>query len=184
MSIESWIDGLVACGRLHQVRPWLPGQSIERRIFATQEVNELVCGPWPHVAAERRCGSLRADFDAFVSGEEIGVCTIPRRARNARMGLLSPASDGIWDFRSQSPRPGIRVVGKFAAQDAFVALVPAARSQACDYIARGPLGDADSDEWKALITEAKRLWNSLMPMWPGITGDHIDDYFRTKYYHI
>jgi len=51
------------------------------------------------------------------------------------------------DVRSQDPRPGIRVLGQFARQDWFLALVPASRSRKVDYITRGPLDDSGSQAW-------------------------------------
>lgn len=184
MSIEGWIEGLVREGRLFEVRPALPGQPVERRVYATREVNDLLLGPWPHSQAAQRCANLRADFDAFVSGMAIGVSVTPYKAKTARMGLLYPEDQGVWDFRSDSPRPGIRVLGQFAQPDTFIALIPAARSKQCDYIGRGPLGDKNSPEWKAIITDTKRLYYSLMPMFPSVRGSDASDYFQSNYYLV
>jgi hypothetical protein len=117
-------------------------------------------------------------------GNVLGVSVTPHAAGNARLGLLAPIHDGVWDFRSQVPRPGIRVLGLFPERDTFLALIPASRSVKTDYIPWGPLGNGGSDEWKSIITEARSLWTSLMPMWKPVTGDNPDDYFSDNYHRV
>lgn len=150
-------------------------------MFVSKEVNGLLQGPWPNKAAAQRCNELRADLESIVSGDEIGICVRPFEAKSAKMGLLDPVSHGVWDIRSQDPRPGIRILGLFAKTDTFLGLIPASRSVSTNFIQRGPLGDRGSQEWLDIIAETKALWRRLMPMWAPVTGDNPSDYFSEKY---
>ena len=181
MSIEEWINRLVEDGRLFPLKPVFKGDSIRRPMFMSEEVRDLIEGPWTSTAAATRCGKLRADLEAFVVGAELSICLLPYNAKDAQMGLLSPAKDGVWDVRSQGPSPGIRVLGRFARQDWFLALIPASRSRKVDYIARGPLDDRDSQAWDDVISDTRRLWQSLCPAYSGIGGDDAREYFSDRY---
>lgn len=147
----------------------------------SREVRDLVEGPWGSAAAARRCNQLRADLEAFVVGAELSICIRPHEAHDAQMGLLSPVRDGVWDVRSQHPRPGIRVLGQFAQRDWFLAMVPASRSRKLDYILRGPLDDGGSQAWSDAISDTRRMWQSLCPIFVPIVGDDARDYFSDRY---
>lgn len=184
MSTRGWIGELVRHGRLVSMEPVFSGDPIARQMFLSPEVSALIEGPWPSAKAEKRCGHLRADLESFVLGREVGVCNRPFEARTATMGLLSPVTNGVWDIRSQEPRPGIRVLGFFAERDVFVALVPASRSIVTDFIPRGPLGDRDSREWRSIIREARLQWKALFPNHNPIGGSDIDEYLSGKYHIV
>lgn len=181
MSIQRWIADLVLNGRLFPLEPAFRGEPVLRHLYMSAEVRALVDGPWPSGMAGKRCAELRAELEAFVSGREIGICLVPFEAGDAQMGLLDPASDGIWDFRSRHPKPGIRILGCFAAQNDFVALVPASRSVVTDFIRLGPLGDRSSVEWKSTIRDASMLWTSLFQIYPPVSGGDPGAYFSSKY---
>lgn len=181
MSIEEWINHLVADGRLFPLRPVFKGDSIRRPMFMSEEVRNLIEGPWTTAAAATRCGQLRADLEAFVVGAELSICLRPYHARDAQMGLLSPIEDGVWDVRSQNPKPGIRVLGRFGRRDWFLALIPACRSRKVDYIARGPLDDGNSQAWDDAISDTRRLWQHLCPVYPAVGGDDAREYFSDRY---
>ena len=184
MSIDNWITELERCGELHALQPVLPGDPVVRRIWLSAEVQALIEGPWPNAKWEIRCGKLRADLEAFVIGHEIGVCLTPYQAGTAYMALLSPVKDGIWDIRSRDPQPGLRILGAFAMQDGFVALVPASRSVGTDLPIRGPLGDRNSAAWKAAVRDCKAKWRRLFPMFQRIGGDNIHDYLDDKFHLV
>ena len=180
MSIREWIEALIEAGRLFELE--LPeGEDIERPMFVGPEVQQLIDGPWLNAAAEARGGELLANLQFIAAGSEIPICVIPFKAKDATMGLLNPIADGVWDIRRQKPSPGMRVVGRFAQQDMFLALISASRSKSVEYLSRGPLGDRDSPEWQKVISETRSLWQSLMPMWPPVTGDDPSAYFSDNY---
>lgn len=184
MSIQQWIADLVRNERLFPLEPTFRGDGVVRHLYMSEEVRALVDGPWPSGKAGKRCAALRGELEGFVSGSEIGVCVVPHHAKEAQMGLLDPVEHGVWDYRSRSPRPGIRIIGFFAEPDDFVALVPASRSKETDFIRLGPLGDGESDEWRRAISEARRLWQALFPIHPPIGGDDDRAYFASSKYHL
>jgi hypothetical protein len=183
MSINEWIGFLVQQRLLFELEPIFDSDPVRRPMFVSEEVHRLLEGPWPSTVAAQRCNQLRADLEGIVVGSEIGICVRPFEAKKtARMGLLDPVRDGVWDIRSQDPSPGIRVLGLFPETDTFLALIPASRSVSTNFIQRGPLGDRHSPEWLDIIAETKTLWRRLMPMWKPVTGDNPSDYLSEKYH--
>lgn len=182
MSIQAWISDLVVNERLFPLEPAFRGAEVIRHLYMSEEVRDLVDGPWPSGIAGKRCAYLRAELESFVTGAHIGVCCVPFKARQEQMALLDPVSAGVWDFRSMDPRPGIRVLGYFADENDFIALVPAARSVQTDFIRLGPLGDRDSQEWKSAIGSASSMWSRLFPMFKPVTGDDPSAYFGGSKY--
>jgi hypothetical protein len=176
MSIESWINELVDVRReLHPIQPGFDSDPVARTMLVSPEVWRLIEGPWPDAACERRCSALRADLENFVVGQEITVSVTPFAAGAADLGLLHPPAAGVWDFRSRHPKPGLRILGQFAAKDTFVALIPATRSVAHPFFSRGPLGVGSSREWRDAIESCKALFRNLFTAFPAIGGDNIHD---------
>ena len=169
MSIRDLINGHLAgsAPELYVLRPVVPGDEIVRTMLISREINSLLEGPWSDVALERRAGRLRADLEAFVKGEQIGICLTPYKARTAYMGLLDPATDGHFDIRSRDPRPGIRVFGGFSETDTFVALT---------WSFRKPLGPRGSREWRDEYGRVTAEWRRLFPVYRPKTGAAVEDF--------
>lgn len=182
--MRDWIKTLLSNGRLFELEPSFEGDPIKRRMLLSDEVWGLLSGPWGSKTEERRCQALRADLEAFVKGEELSVSVTPRKAGDHLLGLLDPPRDGVWDIRSQDPRPGLRVVGRFAAKDVFVGLIPASRSVAVPYITRGPMGDYGSPQWKEIIRQAKADWRRLFPMFPPVSGVNVSELLSEKFHLV
>jgi hypothetical protein len=49
---------------------------VRRTLLISSEIKAVLDGPWPSKSAERRCGELRADLEAFVKGERISACLV------------------------------------------------------------------------------------------------------------
>ena len=95
----------------------------------------------PTVSA--RWSNLRADIDHFVSGGYV----------NAKfLKPLSPVRHGVWTLRSVRPRPGLRVFGRFAAPDVFVAT---------HVHERRLLEAKGSQEWEFAKLECEEEWRRL-----------------------
>jgi hypothetical protein len=122
MSIRDEINERIAEGRLFNLEPALASDPVERTMLISAEINSHLIGPWPNIIAAKRFGKLRADLEAFVKGEKVAVCLDPYVARNAYMGRLDQPNDEVWDVRSRDPKPALRVFGRFAERDVFVAL--------------------------------------------------------------
>src|SRR3990167_5208519 len=122
MLIQDEINRRRAEGRLFHLKPALPQIPVERTLLLSEKVNLLVTGPWPDTQTERRCGRLRADFDAYIANGMLSVAWEPYKAKTAYFGRLDQVADEIWDIRSRDPKPAMRILGSFADTDVFVAL--------------------------------------------------------------
>jgi hypothetical protein len=123
MSIRDVIHDRIASGRLFPVEPVMPDDPVKRGMVVSSEIHRLLVGPWHTVAMERRCNRLRADLEVFVKGGQVSVCLTPYRAKAAYMARLDEPADEVWDIRSRDPSPALRIFGRFAETDLFVALV-------------------------------------------------------------
>ncbi|MFN3462817.1 MAG: hypothetical protein ACK4X1_01955 [Terricaulis sp.] len=162
----------------------MPDDPIERSMYVSEEVWRLVDGPWVSEEMSARCGLLRADMEQFVSGRIVGVCLTPYEAKNALFGLLHAPEAGIWDFRSVDPSPGLRLFGAFADTDVFVALTCAPRSVPVEYLARTPLGKAESQAWAVAIRECKAEWRKLFQPYTPHIGGQVSDFVSADYISV
>lgn len=179
MSIETEIGFLLNGGQLRELTPAMPGNSFTRAMLLSAEIFDLVTTHTQNKDRARRCGQLRADFEAFALGNVINVCLTPFRAGTAYMGRLDPPADGIFDIRSVDPSPALRVLGGFILRDTFVALTWAPRSRKLSWSKKKPLGARNSREWRAAIKRTKKQWRMLFPNNPPIPGGRIHDIIST-----
>jgi hypothetical protein len=147
------------------------GSPIVRLILVSDEIDELISGPWEEIEWEERCGGLRADFDRFIEGRLITVAARPYHARTAYIAQLDQPRDEVWEIRSRDPEPSLRVFGRFAETDLFVALTWSKRADL-----KGP----DSREWRDAIEGCKAEWRKLFPTYPPKIGNNINDYISSN----
>lgn len=145
---------------------------VERQMYLGAEINALLVGPWPSDEMERRCGLLRADLDRFVQGGLIPVSKVPLSGgKNAYMRQLFRWQDEVWEIKSRDPKPSIRVLGRFADTNVFIAL---------NWRYRADLGGPSSREWRDAIVDCKTRWKNLFPAYePKSPGDQ--DVYPTAY---
>jgi hypothetical protein len=179
MSIQGLIDQRVSEGRLFELRPRMQDDPIERSLYVSEEVWRLVDGPWESDSIARRCGRLRDDMERFVAGRYVALSLTPYEAKTALFGLLDATEDGIWDFRSCDPEPGLRLFGAFADTDTFVALTCAPRSVPVEFLQRRPL--LDSHEWAIAIRACKAEWRKLFHSYRPHTGGNASDFVSTDF---
>jgi hypothetical protein len=122
MSIRDEIRECLDDGRLRLLSPTLPHDPVVRYVFASEEIAELVEGPWPDKGWEVRCARLRMDFDVFIRGDVIAVAEQCSKNKTAYMARLFPGCDEVWEIRSRDPSPSLRVFGRFSELDVFIAL--------------------------------------------------------------
>src|SRR5437868_5900088 len=142
MSIEDEIEACKRAGRLMPLMPLAPGTSAQRALLATVSVYQQVTGPWDSEADETRFMALRADLDVFSAGRLI----TPRY-----LFQLRDRREEVWEIRSLKPLPSIRIFGRFAAKDAFVAI---------NYERREVLADV-KEEWRRAKETCKAEWRKL-----------------------
>lgn len=143
----------------------MPGAPHKRVILANHSLFEELNGPWEDEAEEIRMGRLWADLDRFSTGEEIVVGG--RFDDNCQMKPLYPVSAEVWEFISRYPVPSLRVFGRFAEIDVFVATHKWVRSL---------LGAFQSKLWKREIRRCKAEWTRLFPADYPVTGVSVNDY--------
>jgi hypothetical protein len=148
-------------GRLHQVQTVDSSISVVRVVYVSAAIKAFLDG------TEARAGRLHADLDRFIEGRILTASLIPRKAGNANMGLLSPTKYGIWDTRSQDPRPSLRLLGGFASKDVFVGLVLRERRLLGDWLSRA---------WANAVTECRKEWRDRFVAFEPIKGDSVHDY--------
>lgn len=184
MSIRDSIGELIDDGRMYEMSPALDSDQIRRTMIISQEIHDLLNGPWCDASWERRCFRLRATLQYFVMGKRIGVCLSPFEAAKAYMGRLHKVEDEVWDIRAIDPNPGIRVFGRFAEKDVFVAFLWSPRSVEVPASQRLPLGDKDSIQWKQAIKECKAEWRKVLPSYAPIHGGHPSDYIGSNFFSV
>jgi hypothetical protein len=162
MSIRETIQHRIGEGRLFLLPPALPSDPSARSVFISEEIRRLTLGPWLDEKQERRWGRVRADLDSFTIGQLISI-----GHKNAYMSRLEKPEDEVWDIRCRDPSPGIRVFGRFAEQDIFIALTQSERK---------PLGDRNSAEWEREIKHCQAEWRKLFHPYQPVSGVMPDDY--------
>jgi hypothetical protein len=83
------------------------------------------------------------------------------------MARLFPGVDEVWEIRSRDPKPGLRIFGRFAERNVFVAL---------NWSDRTSLGPQGSREWATAIRTCKAEWRKLFATYEPISGMPLDDY--------
>ncbi len=164
MSISSEIVNRVSEDRLYQLIPMMPGVAgtVPRTMYMSQDINRLLAGPWDSPDWENRCFSLRADLERFVHGGMIPVAERPMcRGRTSYMRQLFRWRNEVWEIRSRDPQPGIRVLGRFADTDIFIAL---------SWWFRSDLGGPGDRRWRDAIVDCKTKWTHLFPTYQPITS--------------
>ncbi|SRR5712691_251576 len=182
MSIYNEIGDRVNEHRLFALPPLIPpalGVTL-RQIFVSAEVRSLFVGPWTTRAWEGRCGLLRADLDRFSQGGLIPVAARPfKKGKTAYMRQLSRWLEEVWEIRSRGVQPGIRVLGRFADTDVFIALT---------WHKRPDLLGPKSREWRDAIVGCKTEWRNLFPAYQPKSGDassvYPTDYISANTYLV
>lgn len=167
MSIQDEINARIDEGRLFYTPPALPSIPVVRSIFVTGQISSIVLGPWDDKRHEYFGGRLRNALDRFTSGQLITATLVPYEAGSAFMARLDKPEDETWDIRIQDPRPALRVLGRFADKDLFIAT---------DWYERKYLDDRNSREWRDAIEKCKTDWKNLFPAYDPMTGENVRDY--------
>jgi hypothetical protein len=170
MSIHDEILDRWRRGMLFPVLPRARGATIRRALFVNEALHKVITSPEGNEAWERRVGELQADLEVFVEAPTIG----PKY-----LFLLYPARDAVWEIRSTSEEPSIRVLCLFAWKDVLIATGHALRED---------LDEWESREWRIVKRDARAAWRRLFdPYQPKlgtdakmlVTGALDGKYFKT-----
>jgi hypothetical protein len=160
MSIpEEILDAQVAAGRLAPLLPQSPRAAIRRAMFVSADIWGLLEGRTDDEISEERYGRLRADLEAFVTAADL----YPNY-----LFWLTPRRDVVWEIRSVEDIPSLRVLGRFAAPDVFVALSIEERAE---------LAGWNSPQWKRAIRTCIQRWNTVFSPYPALEGGDAGDFF-------
>lgn len=181
MSIHDYIADGIATGGLVEFQPLRP-RTVVRRIIMNHEVQNLtmacVPNPEPEVSESQwryRCGYVQGDFDHFLNGKRITVALDPSSdAEDCWLKRLCPIEDGIFEIRHRSPPPGIRVFGRFAETNIFVAL---------HWAARKGLGRKGDPAWAAAMAKCRENWGIFFGSEPFKSGE-LSDYISRKAFPV
>jgi hypothetical protein len=169
MSIAEELRYWVREGRLFPLEPALPSGRILRNLYVSPEINDLVHGPWTSRDEEYKWGKVRADFDRFIERKLISLALDNpyKKNKTTYLARLDPLGDEVWEIRSRDPAPGVRVFGRFAECDKFVAF---------NWGYRKDLGGPGSREFRFEINRAKSEWRKLFPTYEPVSGGSLHDY--------
>lgn len=150
----------------------VPGTPIERRLYVSNDLRGFLEGPWVDSVEEYRSGKLQAQLEMFIIGDPISVAQNPyKKPKHAYMARVDPIADEVWDIRSRDPKPGIRVFGRFAEVDIFLALTWSERDR---------LAGRGSRQWRDAREECKTEWKNLFPAYNPVHGASLNDYISTN----
>lgn len=104
---------------------------------------------------------LRAFLDGFTQGDYFTVAEKPYdKDPSAMLARTDPVEAEIWDLRCIGPDAGMRVFGRFAERDTFVALT-------CEY--------RELVDWNVEIQRCAERWSDLFGELI-FKGAKLDDY--------
>ena len=158
MSIEVQIEELKRTGRLFPVVSYAPGATTRRALLVNEGLWNRLSGPWDTIEDEIRFMRLRAYLDVYTEGRPIAP---------GFLFQLTGRSEEVWEIKAPRPRPGLRVFGRFANIDIFVAL---------HYASRDVLGGWQSRVWRDAREICKSEWRKLFLTWEPLNGTSIHDY--------
>lgn len=180
MSIYDEIQHRETEGRLSRLRAVLPASEV-RKIYINHDVSKLARGPWPDNNAAKRAARVRAILESFIIGDQLVVRLPPSKNVHTVLALLEPADEEAWEFRIGDPKPGVRIFGRFAAKDVFIATSWGYREE-LDVPKNKKLSDRErayaiEKKWRDFgIERCKNDWNNLFPTYAPITGTKLHDY--------
>jgi hypothetical protein len=137
-----------------------------RSVYAAEPLWRILCGPWVSDDEERQAGTLNNYLAHFIQGGELIVSADPRELV-CQLKRLEPPPPEIWEMRVSEPSPGIRVFGRFAHKDIFIALLWE------DRILLGPFG---SRRWKYFASKCEQDWHKYFPRHNPVEGRSINEY--------
>lgn len=168
MSIEALIRAREAAGMLFPLGLRAPGATPNRAMFVSEALHGVLNSPEGDLQWEQRVAELQADLEYFVEGRAID----PKY-----LFLLYHSREAVWEIRSVRDAPSIRVLGRFAAKDVFVAT---------NYALREDLGGWESRGWRDVKVMARTVWNNLFhPYQPEISlqiNDLVTGALNGKYF--
>jgi hypothetical protein len=157
MSILDVIEGCKSSGMLFPLIPRAPGTSPRRALLLGSELWSFLQETSEDPEWEDRKGFLQADLEVFAEGQPIG----PKY-----LFLLYPAREAVWEIRSARPNPSIRVLGRFAKKNIFIAT---------NFARRDDLGGWQSRAWRDVKLRSRTIWTHLFHTYRPLETTDVND---------
>ncbi|WP_158264291.1 hypothetical protein [Nitratireductor sp. StC3] len=164
MSIRDEINIAVNAGWLVNMQPTLPSIPHRRIILVSSSLQYELETELQDQATAHRAGLLLNTLDTFIGG---GLITVGGRNDDAYIKLLEPEDRQVWEIRSVDPKPSIRVFGRFAEPNVFVATNKGFRRD---------LGAFGSAAFQRAMTDCTREWVKCFHTRPAHTGKRVNDF--------
>lgn len=149
--------------RLFEVIPESQKASHVRRLYVTEAIQQQLVCPVPCPPAQKnRMQALLADLQAFASGDTQTVSLNLRKHRTAMLARLDKPEDEVWELRHRNPSPGLRLMGRFAHFNMFIATEWYLRSQKVEWSDKEPIGGGDAN-YRKMIRACQQEWDNLFP---------------------
>jgi|SRR5581483_619474 len=172
MSIRAEIANRLSEGRLRALGQAVRGAPDKRRMFVVPIIMSVLDGPWATSHEGRRAGAARALLEGFVRGDQIVGRMPPSKNVHTLVALLDPGIENVWEFRIGNPQPGVRILGRFAEQDTFVATNWVNREDFRDPTTR----QDDPRRWRDEVVRCKTIWSQLFPSYNAFAGGTLHDF--------
>ena len=176
MSIQVEIASRLSEGRLRALEQIMAVSPGKRRILAVPDVMNRLDGPWNSAREGRRAGAARALLEGFLRGDQIVGRMPPSKNVHTVIALLHPPEENVWEFRIGSPQPGVRILGRFAEQDTFIATNWVNREDFRD----PTTAQDDPRRWRDETLRCKVLWNQLFPSYNPFAGGALHDFISNS----
>jgi hypothetical protein len=147
--------------QLFVLQPEFSSGESGRFVVATKDVFQEVYGVWEDPGLQERFARAQQVIDSFINNSRIKVRLPPSKSVKAQLALLEPPDEEIWEFRTE--KPAVRVFGRFAEFNIFIALNTELRENIDDDFAREK-------------EECKRLWRYFFQSYKPYHGTEISDY--------
>lgn len=184
MSIDDQIRGAVSAGKLYYLE-MEEGDPERRAMLLHIDIRDLLACRPDNLRKERKIGRLRADLQMFVKGELISMCFEPfQHKKTSYMGRYDPVEESTWAIRSRDPNPGMRIFGRFAKKNVFIALNYEFRSVQPKWSNKKPLGDKHSLEHQLAMIETKERWKHLFNGIEPVKGEDCHDYISERVFAV
>jgi hypothetical protein len=157
------IINLIAEGKLRPVRSRAPGEKEPRVVLLRKPMQIELDNGLASIDEDAidRWEALQADMAHFV---EEGLVTWKF------MKWLDPKKHEIWELISKRPRPSLRVFGRFAMPNVYIATHVAQRNL---------LGGKWSLEFEIEKLKAEEIWNDLTEQ-PPFVADTYEEYITSN----
>ena len=151
--------GLVLIPHRRRERP--PG----RDFYCLPEIYAALELPQPSEVLEARSRWAWLLVERFVHGGALTVRAPPSRDIGADLALLEEAHEDVWEFRFRGVEPQLRIFGRFAGREKFVALLIADKAE-CH----------TAEHYRAAKETCKKQWRRLFAPYPPYHAASVVDY--------